>query len=367
MEELLIGNSVIILFWVYITFMVDIKEKTKVIVLMYLITFITNILNIVPTLESYVILLMALFIQFEFFEDHFKKVIITNWIEKIADFIYVISSQYSFLPFTLSLIVSSGHVIELFPLKVRNLVYVVSVVFFCIACDGASSRKYVIKSFSEIKAKIDKIKDYRSFLELEKEIIDSDCVLLIEDANYYNREEKYSFANLFYLKPRYLKKAWKYLLRFITRKNKVNNVKKIIRGYSTIEMQLLRTLAIEEGYGYTIRRKIYEILYARLFWKNLRQYYEKYNCDVKPYKRFLLYLYLRTAPCLNIGRDKQVARKIKPRSEILEYTREELFVLTLCFSGKVKRQNVLEIYEDIIDILNLDRMKVEKIIRDLNS
>ena len=76
MEELLIGNSLIILFWVYITFIVDVTEKTKVIVLMYLITFITNIFNVVPTKESYVILIIALFIQFEFFEDNFKKIII---------------------------------------------------------------------------------------------------------------------------------------------------------------------------------------------------------------------------------------------------------------------------------------------------
>lgn len=46
MEELLIGNSLIILFWVYITFIVDVTEKTKVIVLMYLITFITNIFTL---------------------------------------------------------------------------------------------------------------------------------------------------------------------------------------------------------------------------------------------------------------------------------------------------------------------------------
>ena len=73
MEELLVGNSVILLFWVYITFMVDISERFKVIVLMYLITFLTNILNIVPTLESYLILVIALFLQIEFFEDNFKK------------------------------------------------------------------------------------------------------------------------------------------------------------------------------------------------------------------------------------------------------------------------------------------------------
>lgn len=366
MEELLIGNSLIILFWVYITFIVDVTEKTKVIVLMYLITFITNIFNVVPTKESYVILIIALFIQFEFFEDNFKKIIITNWFDKMLDFLYIVLFQYSFLFFTLSLVVSSGFVVELFPNKFRVLAYAVSIIFFCVACDGAASKKYVIKSFGAIKNKIDSIKDYRKFLESEKEIVDSRCVLFVEDANFYNREDKYTFLSTFYLKKKYFKRLWEYIVRFCTEKNRIDNVKKFARGYSTIEMQLLRTLAIQEGYDYIFRRKIYEILYSRLFWKNLRQYYARCGCGIKQYKDFLLYLYLRTAPCLNVGREKRVSDKIKPRSEILEYSREELFALTLCFSGKVKRRNVIEIYEDIIELLELDIMEVERIVCELN-
>lgn len=49
MEELFVGNSVILLFWVYISFIIDIDEYYKKIILMYLITYIANVLNIVPT------------------------------------------------------------------------------------------------------------------------------------------------------------------------------------------------------------------------------------------------------------------------------------------------------------------------------
>ena len=51
MEELFVGNSVILLFWVYISFIIDIDEYYKKIILMYLITYIANVLNIVPTYD----------------------------------------------------------------------------------------------------------------------------------------------------------------------------------------------------------------------------------------------------------------------------------------------------------------------------
>lgn len=47
MEELFVGNSIILLFWVYISFIIEVEEKSKKVMLMYLITYITNVLNIV--------------------------------------------------------------------------------------------------------------------------------------------------------------------------------------------------------------------------------------------------------------------------------------------------------------------------------
>ena len=38
---------------VYISFIIEVEEKSKKVMLMYLITYITNVLNIVPTIQSY--------------------------------------------------------------------------------------------------------------------------------------------------------------------------------------------------------------------------------------------------------------------------------------------------------------------------
>lgn len=127
-------------------------------------------------------------------------------------------------------------------------------------------------------------------------------------------------------------------------------------------MQLLRTLAIEEGYECIIRRKIYEIIYSKLFLKNLEMYYKKCGCSIEEFKDFMLYLYLRCAPCLNKGQEKRVAEIIGKRSNIESFSREELFILTLCFSGKIKRKNVLYIYENIINEHDLNIKRLQELV-----
>ena len=42
MELLFGGNTVILLFWVYINFIIEVKEKYKKIILMYIITYIAS-------------------------------------------------------------------------------------------------------------------------------------------------------------------------------------------------------------------------------------------------------------------------------------------------------------------------------------
>ena len=64
----------------------------------------------------------------------------------------------------------------------------------------------------------------------------------------------------------------------------IKNIKRIIRGYSTIEMQLMRTIAIKESYGYTFRRKTFEIIYSKLFLDSLCKYYKTCNCNTRYFK-----------------------------------------------------------------------------------
>ncbi|WP_308698507.1 hypothetical protein, partial [uncultured Thomasclavelia sp.] len=52
---------------------------------------------------------------------------------------------------------------------------------------------------------------------------------------------------------------------------------------------------------------------------------------------------------------KKIREKIRTNSE---YTKEELFILTLSFSGKLMRDNVFQLYGQKIRCLNLDMNKL---------
>lgn len=367
MEELFAGNSIILLFWVYISFIIDVEEKSKKVMLIYLITYLANILNIVPTIQSYGILLGALFLEIEFWQDKFKKQIINNFFEKIIDFAYIMISQYSIIFFTMALVTSSNYVIGQYENYQKVILQIGSMMLFYWSCKGTASESYRICSFDKIKEQIDEIKKYRVFLERDVEICNPYCVLAIEDGSFYSRGNRYTFFNIYYLRNIYLRKIKKLFLRFLHSSNKQNSLKKFLRGYSTIEMQLLRTLAIEEGYECIFRRKFFEILYSQLFWKNLRNYYKNCGCDTEQFKDFILYLYLRSAPCLNRGQEHKIEAVIGKRDNIESFSEEELFILTLCFSGKIKRSNVLEIYKSVIEDYGLDVERLQKLVELLNK
>ena len=164
MEELFVGNSVILLFWVYISFMIDIDEYYKKIILMYLITYIANVLEIVSTFQSYGMLLLALFLDMEFLHDRVKKIFINSFLEKLIDYVYIMIAQYSLMCFTFALVVSSDCILSCFP-KYKVVFRMISFILVYLGCKNSASEKFKVAAFDEIKGEIDKTQSYRTFLE----------------------------------------------------------------------------------------------------------------------------------------------------------------------------------------------------------
>ncbi len=377
MENLLSSNSLILLFWIIISFIVDSGKKPYVVVIMtYIMIFIANFFDVVATFPSIFITILALYIYFEIFCDDVKRKIMKNIIYKLIDFLYLIFFQYSFFLFAVAIFLSTSFVSSCLEEYINF--YLIKFLSFCAmfwSCTNISSQNYLIHTFDEIKNKFDKISTYREFIVKNKCIKCSDSVLQIEDKNYFIRGDKYTLFNWFYFKRIFricnLKKTINHIrmsikstktdITFKTIRLKIvkliKSVKRIIRGYSTIEMQLMRTIAIKEGYGYTFRRKIFEIIYSKLFFDSLCKYYKNCNCDTRYFKGYLLFIYINTAKIMIDKNDvlKKIREKIRTNSE---YTKEELFILTLSFSGKLMRDNVFQLYGKKIRCLNLDMNKL---------
>lgn len=367
MENLLNNNALILLFWVIFSLISDKEKKTYIIVIMtYMMIYIVNLFDVVQTFPSVFICLLALFIYFELFYDSFKRKVMNNIFYKIIDFFYIMIFEYYFILFLTSIFFTTTYinilVIEMFNI---NIVYYVSFILISWACIRISSQHYLLCTFDEVKSKLDKVSTYKEFLDKKKRISHYLSIISIEDKNFFNRGNRYTIFNVFYLKriiPIKNHRCNSFIKKSVFTQKKIRLMLKLmlklIRGYSTIEMQLMRTLVIKEGYRFTIRRKFLEVIYTKLFFDSLQEYYRLNKLDLTYFKDYLLYIYVNTAKIL-IDDKNNVLNQI--RNKILnvdEYSKEELFILTLSFSGKLKWSNVFDLYKDVISKLELNQTKL---------
>lgn len=66
---------------------------------------------------------------------------------------------------------------------------------------------------------------------------------------------------------------------------------------------------------------------------------------------------------MNRGQEQRLEEVIGKRDNIESFSAKELFRLTLCFSGKIKRDNVLEIYGNIIEEYSLDMERLQELVK----
>lgn len=354
MESILGNNTIVILFWILLTCIISEKNEAFICVMLsYTIVYIANFCEIVPTMATLLCLLMTLFVYFELLIDEVKRTILLKFHYMVVDFCYILIFQYGLIPYLGSVFFTTFIARKMIPIdEIRVLI---SGILLFISLLIVSKQPYAVASFSKMKSKIDNILSFRTFKEKHINYDIFMPLLYIEDKTFISRGDSYSILNEHFINKRNFRRYLKAGLRYL----KANGIKytlyKFLRGYSTIEMQLVRTLGIAEGYDKVVYRKIYEFLYVRIFLVSLRNYYEKCGLSTDDYKYFLLYIYLNVAPPLQV-RNRAVIEKAfnKEFRELESFTKEEIFVLGLTFSGKLWRQNVFDLYSAGIDKYKLD-------------
>ena len=183
------------------------------------------------------------------------------------------------------------------PLEQQNVVFkILSFLFMVWTLTTTLQQKYVIHTFGEMY----KIFTWFPINKIDfNEKLDEACSILvsIEDRIYFERNA-YSFFSLKYI-VRILKnkistqRGNKRIVCVFSAGNRfIRNIFDESRGYSTIPMQLVRSLGIKRGYNYKYRRKIFEILYSRMFFKGIERMLNEDQVAQKQYfKKYLLYIY----------------------------------------------------------------------------
>lgn len=297
METLFNENIIFVFFFAMIAIYnySDLKEYQRLAII-YISVYALTVLNIIGVKMAFALLGLTLFCFFEIFtSDEIKFKILVNPIYKMIDFIYLSFSQYAFGGMCSALLLLRIKLPE--ELAGQEIIFKILSFFFIVWTITATLRqRYVICSFHEMysifaRYPINKVKFNKK--------LDEACTILIsiEDKGYFEREA-YTF-----LSPISIYRTVKKKMRGQSIRNKIRSfwsagirfIKNIFnesRGYSTIPMQLIRSLGIERGYECKYRRKVFEIIYSRMFFHGLRKMMRVDRvAQRRNFKKYLLYIY----------------------------------------------------------------------------
>ena len=297
METLFNKNIIFIFFFAMIAIYnySDLKEYQRMAII-YISVYALAVLNIVGIKMALLLLIVSLFCFFEIFtSDEMKFKILVNPIYKAVDFIYISIFQYSFGGICLALLLLKIKLPETF--DKQNIIFrTLSFLFIVWTLTAMLQQKYVIHTFGEM---------YRVFtyfpinkIEFNDKLYEACNILVsIEDKRYFEREA-YSFFSVKYIislikgKIASQRGGKKVIYVLVNGNRFIKNIFDESRGYSTIPMQLVRSLGIKRGYNYKYRRKIFEILYSRMFLKGIERMFNEDKVTQRQYfKEYLLYIY----------------------------------------------------------------------------
>lgn len=297
METLFNENTIFIFFFAMIAIYnySDLKEYQRMAII-YISVYSLTVLNVIGVKLALVLLIISLFCFFEIFtSDETKFKILVNPIYKIIDFIYISLSQYAFGEMCFALLALRIKLPEI--LNGQEVIFkILSFLLMVLTLTVTLQQKYVVHTFGEMY----RIFTYFPINKVDfNEKLDEACSILtsIEDKLYFERKA-YSFFS-----PQYLlsmlknkinsQRGGRKIVAFFSAGNYfVRNIFNESRGYSTIPMQLIRSIGIKRGYNYKYRRKIFEIIYSRMFFKGIeRMLCEDQVAQRQYFKKYLLYIY----------------------------------------------------------------------------
>lgn len=371
------------------------KQNIQIkIAIIYILSYLLVFFNTADIKSILIILIISSFIFLEFvFIDNFKRKIMKKRLYFVLDYIYQIVFEYKIAYVLISFLLISSiwkvliktvliklhlfcYITEHIPIiKSCYLVFIpaLSIMFLTKGIIKIINNEFETKSFEEIFSDMKKIRHFSNFEK--NSVLKEYCKILTykEDKSFFYREESYNWISFSFIKYRLARMYYgskKYHLKgktFIIKKfNKVITIiyylakinyvvikclkklfsiifnvlkkrKKItayIRGYSTIEMQLIRTIAVKDGYATHIyQRKIYEIIYSTIFFNSLKDYYKYHEySNLQEYKYYIIYLYIMIAPVKINGIMYENISKLYGKNKLNDITIEEFYIWTLGLS-----------------------------------
>lgn len=369
MENLFNGNIIFIFFFAMIAIYnySDMREYQRMTII-YISVYSLTVLNIIGVKLAAAFLAVSLFCFLEVFtSDEIKFRMLVNPIYKIIDSVYISFSQYALGGMCLALLMLRLRMPAPFD-KYNAIFKIISFLLMIWTITATLRQKYAIHTFEKM---------YEIFTQFPinkvefNQKLDEACAILvaIEDNMYFERRA-YSF-----LSPKYAINILKNKIRSVCKSKRITYifstgtrfVKSIFdesRGYSTIQMQLIRSLGIKRGYNHKHRRKIFEILYSRMFFKGIeRMLDEDMVANRQHFKEYLLYIYfhkvntfLGDATFSKFLNAFDMAYSERNTIDIYDCTNEGIFIACMGLSKRASHitKDNIDYYLQGIDNVELD-------------
>jgi len=382
----------IILYGVFSKKEIDDKEK---VVVSYSFIVLLSILKILDIKIMLIILILISFLYFEvLINDYYKQKIIKKLRYKIVDFIYLLLFKYSFHFYLLSLTIISTTFENYIKLPRYQVLVYFSLIFLYVIL-YISNNDFELKSFTEIFTTLEKNIDFASFDKLEDRC--KKILLYIEDKSYFERPHNYTIFCWDYIKYQinrinailfkvenglgkkhtlvsiftFLKYSIKQFILQLT--DIPRFIRRIYNGHSTIEMQLFRSISVNDGYKKKHQRKIAELIYTPIFFSGLKDYFKMNYKTVsdKYFKDYIIACYLKSALVFYNDKTYNNIYSLKENLKSKTFTKCDFLFYVLCLSGKLKKERLSEFgreyerYLYVFDIpikeLNLSIKKYQKL------
>lgn len=274
---------------------------------------------------------VALFLVLEVFNPDEDLVKLFSVGYKLLDFIYRMLFEYYGWAFYIILFAQSC-----FPWRnmAHSLPGVVSLVSTVILVSVVSRGRFSSLPVTEIVKQLVKAggdpATCRFSEEDQKKI---DILLYMEDRTFLSRSENRHFLTISYI----LNKVFSRLRSSISRIRHLTRetISNYLRGYGTIEMQILRNIGLSFGsYQLHIRRKVFELVFSKTIFNGYLGQLSKESDARDNFKSWILQCYLKVVP-VKIG--TAACRAVNDTStfqqlfgkEFHELSREEFFVWCL--------------------------------------
>lgn len=403
MEGLFEGNIPILYFIavLYILLLDKLKLNQKILIV-YIFSYIIKACNILSTTNLLIVSNIDFFIYLEYLtDDEVKTDIISNFIYRIVDYLYKMIFEYSLLYFVLALFVNTAYFKDccnaifsfILPnadctLYCNGFIYSIYFILIIISVTFLSMESYSTNTFTYMKRKLDNV---TSWTTLEIDDITRDKLYMlssIEDKSFFVRDNSYSFFSIGFIKYKFnnFKNAIVYLnnksklknnffrkikkaIKFIYSKiKKLKHIKRYIRGYSTIEMQLIRTIGVKKGYEKLFYRKIYEVVYSKIFFGSYRKYCNDNKYKVKcSYKEYLIYCYINIADIKINGVTYSNMIKAWDKDSIEDVSLEEFLISILGLSWRKINEDILNNYSITIKNFDIQEEELKNNINQISS